>query len=212
MGCGSSKVNEVITDHFEIDFFTVDKSKSISELSLKRLYKENFELKPKQSILNYLKASSEKFIKIIFEEFSTEENKKNKNQSKNFICIFNFWNSKIPKIKLFEDAKNFQPFEENILHKECKIKKLVIITMQNFTSLGVEKKEFYNELDAIIKADNTGNWDFADKKLKLKTDEISIHESDVDEEKIENELLEGMNLIFIYKSCYKKTTIIMNDR
>lgn len=190
MGCGSSKVIEIKTEYFELDFLTIDKSKSKNEFILKKLYREKFEAKPKLNILDYLKTSTEILTKNIFEEFFQKE-KKIKNEAKNFLFIFYFWNSKFPKIKNLEFANNFKPFEENILHEQCKIKKLIIITMKNFTSLGIEKKDFYNELDTIIKAD-TSNCDFDDIKLKLKTDEISIHESDLDDEKIENELLQGI--------------------
>ena len=192
MGCGGSKLEEIKTEKFEIEFLTLDNRKTSNDLYLKKIYNKTFETKPKHTIINYLKNSTETFIHKIFEEnFPENKIKKSENKNQNFLCILYFWNSKFPKIKDFEYTKNFQPFEENILHEESKIKKLIVISMENFISLGIEKKDFYNELDVLIKAD-TSNFDIADKKLKLKSDEISIHESDMDDEKIHNELLQGI--------------------
>jgi hypothetical protein len=42
MGCGGSKLEEIKTEKFEIEFLTLDKGKTSNDLYLKKIYNQTF--------------------------------------------------------------------------------------------------------------------------------------------------------------------------
>jgi len=195
MGCSCSNKIENNPEYLTIEFFSLEKYNINGEYILKKNHSEFLEIKPNLSIFDYLNTPTNDLSKK-FVDVNHLEIKNNNFSTKNSLYIFYYSQLKFPKIKDLNYTKNFKPFDENILNEDNKIKKLIILSMENFQILGIDKKEFYNKLDHLLKA-NPKNSELENKILRIISEEVSlINESEPNDNKIESEINQGKFIYF----------------
>ena len=187
MGCGGTKKSE--TENFSIEIINLDKSKSSGEFIITKKFLEIFNIKPENKIFDYFKSSSNPFLNDFCKNLENDI-KLNDTISKTSLYIFYFHNKKIPKIRDLFYTKTYNPFDENILNDSLKLKKISVFLIENLKKLFLEKKDFFIELDDLIKK-SPSNSDLSGKILSIRTDDISIDEEDLDDKKIEYQMEQG---------------------
>ncbi len=199
MGCVCSTRPEIKIESFSIEIFLVEKTAKTGEFNFKRIFSKNYEIKLGLKVFDYLKSSTDLLNNYFKNGFydTKEKNGSNKDSNLNIkrsLYIFYYTKQKIPKIKEHDYAKNFNPYNENALNEDNNIKKIKIILLYNLDSLGIDKKDFYGEIDKIIKYGIGEDYDFDGKSIIFNSEEVSeIKDDDLNDERIELELLQGIN-------------------
>lgn len=199
MGCGGSKrednKNKLASEYFIIELYNLEKTTIQGEFAIKSVTSENNLIKPELKFFDYLKTYNNEQLKSYSGDSDADKDKSDAIW-KNSLYIFYFIKQKFSKVRDFNYSKKYNPFDENILNDDNKIKQVSIFSMQNFPSFGIEKKDFFSSLDSLLKSQGSDT-NINNKLIRIKTEETScIIEAELEDGFIEKQMEKG-DFIFI---------------